>query len=135
MPYFVIPGDPDPSKEVAAEILRRHRDEEKEQKEPWLASFLSSLIHKLFRPTPPKPGTTQVATHRSPPTPRPRPQATQRRGRVEGALVSLPMRIPSDPWRQLCSSHSLHLDRRYHCPLAGHEQAVRPDHRVPRTPP
>ncbi len=54
MPYFVIPGEPDPSKEVAAEILRRHRDEEKARKEPWLASLLSSLIHRLFRSTPPK---------------------------------------------------------------------------------
>ena len=54
MPYSVAPGDPDPSKEVAAEILRRHRDEES-RKEPWLASMLSSLLHKLFRPTPPTP--------------------------------------------------------------------------------
>jgi hypothetical protein len=54
MPYFVIPGEPDPSKEVAAEILRRHRHEEKEQKDPSLSSFLSSLIHKIFRSTPPK---------------------------------------------------------------------------------
>jgi hypothetical protein len=55
MPYFVIPGDPDPSKEVAAEILRRHRHDEKTHKEPWLASLLSSLLHKLFRSTPPNP--------------------------------------------------------------------------------
>lgn len=54
MPYFVVPGDPNPSKEVAAAILRRHRHEEKAEKEPWLASLLSSLIHKLFRTTPPK---------------------------------------------------------------------------------
>ena len=63
MPYFVIPGDPDPSKEVAAEILRRHRHEERQQKEPWLASLLSSLIHKLFRPHP------QNRTHQSGPSP------------------------------------------------------------------
>jgi hypothetical protein len=47
---LIAPGDPDPSKEVAAEILRRHQHEEKE---PWLANLLSSLIHKLFRHTPP----------------------------------------------------------------------------------
>jgi hypothetical protein len=43
-------SSPDPSKEVAAEILRRHRNEEKE---PWLASLLASLVRKLFRSTPP----------------------------------------------------------------------------------
>jgi hypothetical protein len=47
---LIAPGDPDPSKEVAAEILLRHR---REEREPWLASLLSSLIHKLFRSTPP----------------------------------------------------------------------------------
>jgi hypothetical protein len=52
MAYFVIPGDRNPSKEVAAEILRRHQNE---AKEPWLANFLSSLMHKLFRSMPPGP--------------------------------------------------------------------------------
>ena len=32
MPYFVFPGEPDPSKEVAAEILRRHRNEERSER-------------------------------------------------------------------------------------------------------
>ncbi len=44
-------SSPNPSKEVAAEILRRHRSEEKE---PWLASLLASLVRKLFRSTPPR---------------------------------------------------------------------------------
>lgn len=50
---FGAPGDPqpDPSKEVAAEILRRHRSEEKE---PWLANLLASLFSKLWRALPPK---------------------------------------------------------------------------------
>jgi len=51
MRYFVVPGDLDPSKEVAAEILRRHR---KKVKEPWLVSLVASLIHKLLRHLPPR---------------------------------------------------------------------------------
>jgi len=47
---LVASGDPDPSKEVAAEILRRHQ---KEEKEPWLPTLIASLIHKLFRHAPP----------------------------------------------------------------------------------
>jgi len=43
--------EPDPSKEVAAEILRRHRNEEKE---PWLSRFLGSLIAKLSHTLPRK---------------------------------------------------------------------------------
>jgi hypothetical protein len=43
---------PDPCKEVAAEILRRHRYE---QKSSWLPGFLVSLMNKLLRGTPPKP--------------------------------------------------------------------------------
>ena len=43
-------SSPDPSKEVAAEILRRHQHE---QKQPWLTGLLSSLLNKLFRHTPP----------------------------------------------------------------------------------
>jgi len=52
-PYaeFATPGEPDPSKEVAAEILRRHRNEEKQ---PWLSRLLTTLIAKLSRATPPK---------------------------------------------------------------------------------
>jgi len=51
---FVVLGEPDPSKKVAAEILRRHQHDEKVEKEPWLASLLHSLVRKLFRSTPPK---------------------------------------------------------------------------------
>jgi hypothetical protein len=51
MPYFVVPGEPDPSKEVAAEILRRHHNEEKQ---PWLVNLLQSLLSKLWRATPPR---------------------------------------------------------------------------------
>jgi len=54
-PYseFAAQGEPepDPSKEVASEILRRHRNEEKK---PGLTSFLASLLSKLWRAIPPK---------------------------------------------------------------------------------
>jgi hypothetical protein len=49
---LIAPGDPDPSKEVAAEILSRHP---RERKAPWLPSQISSLLHKLFRHAPPNP--------------------------------------------------------------------------------
>ena len=56
MPYQTVrftPDDepvPNPSREVTAEILLRHRNEEKE---PWLQRVLSSLIPKPLRSTPP----------------------------------------------------------------------------------
>jgi hypothetical protein len=45
------PAEPDPCREVAAEILLRHRNEEKGS---WLPNLLSSLLHKLLRGAPPK---------------------------------------------------------------------------------
>ena len=54
MPYhcFSISPDrqPDPSKEVAAEILRRHRA----KSEPSVLRRFSSLLSKLWRAIPPK---------------------------------------------------------------------------------
>jgi hypothetical protein len=55
MRHFVVSirgnPEPDPSKEVAAEILRRHRNDEKE---PWLLRFLAGLAAKLSRALPRK---------------------------------------------------------------------------------
>ncbi len=50
---FGTPGDrqPDPSKEVAAKILRRHRNE---KKDPSLMSLIASLLSKLWRAIPPR---------------------------------------------------------------------------------
>ena len=85
------PGEPDPSKEVAAEnpAPPPERGERALARQPALLAPPQTLpLHTT------KTGPTQVAPHRSPATPRPRPQATQRRDRAEGALVSSLMRIP-----------------------------------------
>ena len=73
---FAAPGEPepDPSKEVAAEILRRHRNEEKA---PWLANLLASLVSKLWRKTPetPEPPQWPLAGVRQPLGRGPRPRS------------------------------------------------------------
>jgi hypothetical protein len=53
-PYseVVVPGEPDPSREVAAEILRRHRNE---KKSPSILGLLGSFLSKIWRSMPQKP--------------------------------------------------------------------------------
>lgn len=74
---FARPGEPepDPSKEVAAEILRRHLGEERE---PRLKTLFAALLAKLWRATPPEPPQRPLAGVRQPLGRGPRP----RRGAV-----------------------------------------------------
>jgi hypothetical protein len=71
---FAIPGEPDPSKEVAAEILRRHRYQ---AKEPWLSRLLGSILTKLSQALPRKsePPQWPLAGVRQPLGRGPRPQS------------------------------------------------------------
>ena len=78
MPYFVVPGEPDPSKEVAAEILRRHRDEENDA-ERAMARQLALLAHPQAlppqRPRPPEPPKWPLTGVRQPLGRGPRPRS------------------------------------------------------------
>jgi hypothetical protein len=79
MPYFTIrlgaQGDPtpDPCKEVAAEILRRHRPVARRQ--PWLPRVIASILSKLQRFTPPSPPQWPLAGVRQPLGRGPRPRS------------------------------------------------------------